>query len=508
MKSRVRPLVLAALCAPFVAAGCVSSPATDPSQPRSVADAAEAATPPMAPAMPAAPAPAAPAAPSAPARELLPASIDFTLANGMQVLLVPDDEVPLVAFEMRFPGGAVEDAPGREGAAALMADLLSRGAGDRDADAFNEACEFVGGMFGAGANPRFVSASAEFLSKDTDLALELLGDVAMRPRLDAKEFEDLRARTVDEVRVSRDDPQSVIPNYWTTFMYGGTPYGRPAGGDERSLAALTHDDVKAAAARVLVPQRCRLAVAGAFDPAEMRKKIEARFGGWAAKGADFPRPAGATAVQGGRVLLVDAPEALQTFFRFGNLGIHWSDRDYAARQIANTVLGGRFTSRLNAVLRTEKGLTYGANSVFDDSRGGMFDIRTYTAVPTSEPTMGLAASIYGKFRAEGLTAEELASAKAYIRGQYAPNTLETAEQRASMLLHLAFDGLPRDLVNGYFARIDGLSLDEVNRVIRERFPKDLAWVVVGPAEHLRPLVAKYGTVTEVKVSDPGWGPSK
>ena len=204
---------------------------------------------------------------------------------------------------------------------------------------------------------------------------------------------------------------------------------------------------------------------------------------------------------------MDAPEALQTFFRFGNLGFDWSDRDYAARQVASTILGGRFTSRLNAVLRTEMGLTYGANSVFDDGRGGMFDIRTYTAVATSEQTMGLAVDIYARFRKDGLTAAELASAKSYIRGQYAPNAVETAAQRASMILALAADGLSRDIVNTYFAKVDALTLDEVNRVIAERFPKDVSWVVVGRAEHLRTLVAKYGTVTEIKVTDAGWGPT-
>jgi predicted Zn-dependent peptidase len=450
-------------------------------------------------------APAPPPAASAPQR-LLPASTDFTLPNGMRVLLVPDHEIPLVSFRMRLAGGTVEDPEGKEGATALLATLLTKGAGDRDTAKFDEDVEFVGGSFGSGASQRWINVSCEFLKADVDLALELLGDVVMRPRLDAEEFKKEQGRTVDGMTDARNEPQSVIGRYATTWYFGKHAFGRPAAGDERSVGALTLDDVKAAAARQLAPKRAWIAVAGDIDPAAMRKKIEARFGGWtSASTAPAALPAWPGS-DGGRVLLVDKPDALQTYFEFGNLGFDWKDPEYPARWLANTILGGRFTSRLNKVLRTEMGLTYGASSWFDDDRQGLFVVSTYTEVARSEECLTEAEKLYRKFLEEGLTQEELDSARKYQKGQFGPNAVETGSQQAAMLLQLDFDGVPRDVVGGLFEHLDAVTLEQANRVIRTRFPKKLDWVVVGQAAACRPFLGKFGKVTECKITDPGWGP--
>lgn len=455
------------------------------------------------------PAPSAGADTAAPAaRAILPASTDFVLANGMRVFLVADHEVPLVGFALRFTGGTVEDPPGKEGTAALLAALLDKGAGDRDRERFQEDVEFVGGQFAASPAPRWLSLSAEFLKGDADLALELVGDAARRPRLDEAEFDKAKRMALDGLAVARQQPQQLMGRYWANWMFPGHPYARPYSGDEASVASLTLADVRAAAARLLAPQRAWLAVAGDFDPAEMRREIEARFGDWRpGESAAAPVPAPA-ATAGGSVLLVDKPDALQTYLQFGNLAFDRRDPDHAARSLANCLLGERFTSRLNIVLRTQRGFTYGAYSVFDDTRNGLFWVGTRgTAVATTAECLPLAESLYRTFVAEGITAEELASTKTYLKGQYGPG-FETGAQQAAAILDLEFDGLPRDHVDGFLARIDALTLDDVNRVVRERFPQRLDWVVIGPAETCRPIVARFGKVTECRVTDPGFGPPR
>jgi predicted Zn-dependent peptidase len=453
---------------------------------------------------------AAPAvAPAAPARGLLPASTDFRLANGLRVILVPDRRAPLVDVEVRVAGGSVEDPAGKEGAAALLATLLGKGAGERDAESFHAAAEFVGGTFGSGASRRWISVGAEFLKGDADLMLELVADALQRPRLDSAEFDKERRFAIDGIRQAKQEPRDIIRLYHANWFFGAHPFARPTGGDETSLAALTLDDVKAAAARTLAPSRTWMAFAGDFDAAEMRSKIEARFGSWGAKAAD-PAPVPAVSAPKGRgVLLVDFPSSLQTYFRFGQLGFDWKDPDYAARYVANTILGGRFTSRLNQKLRTDTGLTYGAGSSFDDATNGTFFVATYTEIATSEQAIGMTVDIVSKFMAEGMTAAEFESARAYIKGQYAPDNVETAAQQASMLLALDFDAVPRDVVDKLFARLDALTLDEVNRVVTKRFPaSDWTWTVIGPADKLRGYLAKFGDVTGCTLSDPGFGPRR
>lgn len=448
-----------------------------------------------------------PAPMPAPAK-ILPASIDFTLANGMRVFLVPDHEVPVVSFEVRLAGGSIEDPAGKEGATSLLGALLTKGAGDRNAEQFQEDVEFVGGALGAFAGPRWVSVRAEFLEGDSDLALELLGDVLLRPRLDAAEFEKEKGLALDGLAAAREEPQQLMGYYWAHWVFGKHEYARPVTGDEGSLASITLADVKSAAARQLAPQRAWLAVAGDFDPAEMRKRVESRFGAWT---GSAPAPAKVSAWRGspgGGVLLVDKEDALQTYFQCGNLGFPRTDPDYVARTVANAVLGERFTSRLNKTLRTDKGFTYGAGSRFDDGRQGMFFVYSQgTATDMTAACLPLAESIYRTFVAGGLTPDEFASTRAYIKGRFGLG-FETGAQQASTILDLAFEGDPRDMVDGYLARVDAVTLEEVNRVVRERFPTKLDWVVIGRASVCRDVVSKFGEVTECKVMTPGFGPSR
>ena len=437
----------------------------------------------------------------------LPASEDFQLANGLRVRLVENHEVPLVTLTVRIAGGSVEDPAGREGATSILAELLTKGAGEHDAAAFQETVDFVGGMLTAAAGSRWISVNAEFLSDDTDLALGLLSDVLRRPHFNPQEFEKERGLAVDGLRVAREKPETLIATYYGGWMLGSHPLGRPSSGDEASLGALTLDDVQGVAQRALVASRTILAVAGDFDPAAMRAKIETTFGSWEA-GTQPDALATPVTRAGGNVLLVDKPDALQTYFRFGNLGVDWSDPRYPARYLANTILGGRFTSRLNTALRIEGGLTYGAGSGFSDSNFGLFNVRSYTATPTSEECMDLALEVYRTFQERGITAAELASARDYIQGQFAPDTVETAAQAAGMIVALESHGLPRTIVDEFFPALDALSLDEVNAVIRDVFPLParLSWVVIGQADTLAPIVARYGTVTRVPLAGPGFAP--
>ena len=438
----------------------------------------------------------------------LPRAQEHVLENGLHLLLVPDREVPLISFQVRVAGGTLEDPPGKEGATELLACLLSRGAGERDAKAFLDAVEEAGGSFSAGASRRWLSVRLELLGRERELGLELLCDALRRPRLEEGELTRERAKAIDALRAAKDEPEQVIGDYWLAWLFRGHPWARPAGGDERTLPGVTLEDVRAAAARALGPARTWIAVAGDFDPAEMKAALERRLGDWRAETPPPPAPAAPPPTKGQerRILLVNKPGALQTYFRLGGVGFTWADPDWPARYLANVVLGGRFTSRLNRALRIESGLTYGAGSGFDDALGGAFAARSYTATPTSREALELADQVYTRLRAEGITAAELASARNYIQGQYGPDTVETAGQVAAMYLALRFDGLGPEQIDGLFARLDALTLEQVNRVIKERFPPAATWVVIGQAEALREVLAPLGAVTEVELSAPGFGP--
>jgi len=176
----------------------------------------------------------------------LPKHERVVLENGTVLLLSEKHDVPLVGLEAVVRGGAITDPEGLDGLASLVATMLEKGAGDRDAAAFAEAVAAVGGDLSASAGLESMRVSADFMVRDAELMIELVADMLQRPALDADELEKLRDRTVNLIKAAKDsNPGNLLRNYGNAFLFGDHAYGRPTGGSETSLEKITHDDVLA-----------------------------------------------------------------------------------------------------------------------------------------------------------------------------------------------------------------------------------------------------------------------
>jgi zinc protease len=219
-------------------------------------------------------------------------------------------------------------------------------------------------------------------------------------------------------------------------------------------------------------------------------------------------PAVKPAASSNRLLLVDKPDATQTYFRIAQPGIARTDPDRTAVQLINTLFGGRFTSMLNDELRVNSGLTYGASSFLDLNREpGALAISTYTRTETTEQAIDLALDVLKRINANGVTAEQLASAKAYVLGTYPRQALETSDQLANVVGDLELFGLNRGEVDDMFSRINGVTLEQANATAKKHFkPENLTFVVLGNASKIRDAVKKYApTIQEVSIKEAGWG---
>jgi predicted Zn-dependent peptidase len=296
----------------------------------------------------------------------------------------------------------------------------------------------------------------------------------------------------------------LIGVYGDALLFGDHPYARPAEGSETSLAALSHEDVVEYYRQQFGADRLVLAVAGDFDTAKMRSRVERALGDWSRARAPAPtvrRPADPGA---GRVLLVDAPAANQTYFWLGSLGVGKRYPQRAALDMVNTLFGGRFTSMLNTELRVKSGLTYSARSRLTRYREtGSIAIAADTRTDATREAIDLALATLDRLHTSGLDAAMLDSARAYITGQY-PLGLETASQWADTLAQLEFYGLGRDYIDGYAAALRAVDVDRAEQVIEEVFPTrgQLAIVMIGDAAALRELATEYGDVTEMRLADP------
>src|SRR4051812_7546938 len=285
------------------------------------------------------------------------------LGNGAVLLLTERHDVPLINFQAILRGGAMVDPQAKLGLASMSVSLLEKGAGKRDALQFAQTVASVGGMIETDASTESTSVSGSFLARDRALMVELLADMLQRPHLDAAEFTQLRDRNIEFIRATKDsDLSSVLPIYAEAALFESHPYGHAVGGDETTLAALSIQDVQQFYAQQMGADRLILSVAGDFKPAEMKKLLTSAFGSWRKSAAALPPMTVPQPQKGRRVVLIDAPESVQSYFWAGNVGVARGDPRRPALDIVNTLFGGRFTSMLNTELRIRSGLTYGASS--------------------------------------------------------------------------------------------------------------------------------------------------
>src|SRR5262245_27946319 len=252
-------------------------------------------------------------APLAVAQVQLPQYERVELENGAVLYLMPQHEVPIIAFDALLRGGTVAEPATRHGVAGLTASLLERGAGERDAKAFVEAVADVGGELTAAPGLEALNIQGNFLARDRKLMVELLADMIMRPRFDPQELAKVKARAIELIRAAKDsDPRGLLGSYGAAALFDGNPYGRPIGGDEASLETLTREDVVAYYAQQAGGDRLLLSVAGDFDPKEMKKLLSAAFASMPKARGTLPAVPPAAPVAGRRVILIDKPDATQT----------------------------------------------------------------------------------------------------------------------------------------------------------------------------------------------------
>ena len=440
------------------------------------------------------------------AQAKLPPYTRDMLPNGATVLLMPRAGVPLVHVRVLVKGGVESDPPKLAGLASITAALLRSGSTKRTADQFSAELDGLGGVFGAGVDGAATFITAEFLKKDLEAGLDLVSDALLKPSFPEEEVRRELARAVDRAKGAKDNAQFALQSYAVRAFFGPThPYGNPA--DETSLASIRRQDIAEYHARQYRGRNFIIILSGDFDAAAAKSKMLAAFGA-APAGTAFAWPTAPLLKRKGGLLLVDKPDATQTYFSIAQPGIARNDPDATKIELVNTLFGGRFTSMLNDALRVNSGLTYGAASQVQLNRlPGAISINTYTKSETTTQAIDMALDILTRLNQKGITAEQMASAKAYMKGQYATRRLETIEQLASMLATIELYGLGADEVNRFYARVDAITLDEANAVARKYYqPGDLTLVLVGPAAKIREAVKKYDPKPlEMSIRDAGWG---
>ncbi|HEY2729037.1 MAG TPA: pitrilysin family protein [Polyangia bacterium] len=446
---------------------------------------------------------AAPPPPKA-AELALPKIERWKLANGLDVIVVPRKDLPVVSFGVAIKaGGYDEDRATTLGVSDFTAAMLrkgttggkgkSSGMKPRGADDISRAIDFVGGVLEAQAGLESSSASCSVLAKDTSLCLDLLSDVLLRPSFPEKEMAEIREQMMAGLAARFDSPYELAEAHFDNQLFGEK---NPRGW------VLEPEDVQKITRASLVtfwktyyrPNNALLAVAGDVDPARLRGELEKAFGPWAR--GDVPaRPAfKMAALKATRVLIVDKPDLTQTTILLGHRGIRHADPLWFPATLMNYVLGGSdFSSRLMTEVRSKRGLTYGIASSYGASLyDGAFLVTASTKNENVWQALVAAVGEIRKMKNEGPTADELARGKGYYAGSY-PFELQTAAGVAAGVVGAELHGLGIDYVRQFALRIGAVEETQAKEAAATLLdPDNVLVVVVGKGDAIEPQIAPTG----------------
>jgi zinc protease len=423
------------------------------------------------------------------------------LPNGLRVLVMEDARLPRVEIGVVARRGAGIVAPQQAGLAEFTAELMERGAGERDALELAAVVDNLGATLSASADWDSASASVWGLSRDLDTLFEVLVDVVRRPRFDADEAERVRAEQLVGIEKAKDSPHVLANRAFQAALYAGHRYGLPSEGTADAVAKLGSADARRFHALVFSPSNTVFFATGDLEAEDILARVESAFGDWPTRivpDPGLPPPAPTPAER--RIVVVDRPDLGQAQIVVGHEGISRTDPERLPASLMNTILGGSaFSSRLTRSLRNDAGLTYSVFSFFAMRRHpGPFGVSTFTRVPEVRRVVDLVLAELSRMHSDPPSGEEVANAQSQTVGQFALG-LETSSAVVGALVNLDVYGLPDDSLDTFRARIRALTPADTARAARDLVhPERAAILVVGPAEAIVPQLEDLGSVEVVE----------
>jgi zinc protease len=346
----------------------------------------------------------------------------------------------------------------------------------------------MGGELTVGVGPDRANLTTEVLSERGPQALRLLADVAQRPRLPEADLARIKATLARALAIQKSTPQSVAQEQFAALTYGDHPYGRifPT---EAMLAAYTLDDVRRFHKAHYGPKRARLYVAGVFDPAAMEAAVREAFGSWSG-GVETRSPAAAQ--RGRAVKLIDRADAPQSTILLGLRVPDPSNKDWVALEVADSLLGGSFASRITSNIREQKGYTYSPFSSINahPKEAQWVEQADVTTAVTGAALKEIFAEI-DRLRTEAPPADELRGIQNNLAGVF---VVQNAS-RGGLISRLAFvdqHGLGESYLTDYVNRVMAITPDDVRRVAKAYLaPERMNLVVVGDEKTVKAQLAPW-----------------
>nr|WP_232367982.1 pitrilysin family protein [Alteromonas mediterranea] len=404
-----------------------------------------------------------------------------TLSSGIDIAGISNDEVPLVAFEIKLDGGMLLDPAGKAGTANLLAELLLKGTATKTPKQLEQEIQLLGATLQTNASETAVTISGSVLSKHYDALMALVTEVLLSPRFDEAEFALAKDDVINQIEQIKANPNAIAAAEFKALLYGNVhPFAQTPLGEKESVTAISLDDVKAFYRKNISPSVAKFHVVGDIEPLDVKQALVTLNSAWVPKKVSLPNVSEPSLPETSQLFFYDVPDAKQSVLYFGHAGLKATHRDAYLASVMNYRLGGGgFASQLMQELRENKGYTYGIRSSFSsDQYTGEFIIksavRSNVTLEATQAIQDILLSYGNAYSSEDLEVTKGFTLKSGARA------FETLGAKLNMVDEISDIGLPNDYVLQQQAEVKALTVDDVKRLYNAYVhPGKMIYLVVG-----------------------------
>jgi len=415
----------------------------------------------------------------------LPGIQQFTLNNGLNILFVEKNNLPIVNMSLIVNAGSRFDPKNKSGLAYLTSMLIDEGAGDFSALELDNEIESLGSIFGVSTDSDLIYLNMLSISDKFERSLELLSMVYTTPIFSIDDFDREKQKLLTSIIRNYDDPSYIASSNFRNLVFNNSPYANPIIGDSKSVESITNSEVIQFHKNAFTPDNSHLIVVGNISQSQLETLLNKYFSVSTNKRKEDSFLS-LSKNEKSSFYFINKDGAAQSEIRIGHLTNNRNDPDYYAKIIMNSILGGQFSSRLNLNLREDKGFTYGISSGFYYNRHlGNFQISTSVQSENSGETINEIEKEINGIK-QNISSEEIDFSKSYLIKRF-PAMFETYSQISNNLSSLIHYSLDKKYFDNYIQNIESCTKHEIEIAAQQRIIADeLIYLIVGDRDKVLP----------------------
>ena len=423
-----------------------------------------------------------------------PTPTERTLPNGLRALVLDVPGQYVISVRLTLPLPLRAEPLDKEGVAWIMARLLDEGTEQHDQRELSEMLERRGIAIGACMSEGAFGVDLDVPQRWLGEALELMTEIVSTPAFaDAEVARAVRTRLQDIEQERASAPHRALREYAATYYDPQTRASRPGAGSAQTVATITREDVVRFHREHVHPHGGTVVVAGDLTDVDLDALLDRTLGSWVTDGParEWTRESAPRAADAARVVLVDRPGSVQSELVVATSGPDRRAAEWPAFPVLGYLVGGAPNARIDAVLREEKGYTYGIRSGFRPRQvGGTFLVTGSVRADATVDSLRLLDEIL-RGVGDGVSEDETRAGVDFVT-LTAPGRYDTADALADELTHLAADGLPLTFTSDTVAAMRRLTPADLDAAWREHVGREWTIVVVGDAASYRDEVEALG----------------